>query len=93
MESAPDAKQHGPGPLRLWASFVPPSPNGCRCAPPDSLAARLQAYWELGADNPQNNQGFDATFVSQQAGAYTVTLHAVDSFGNQYETSTKVQVR
>jgi hypothetical protein len=82
----------GAGPMITW-THISPRNGVCPCAPPSSVDARLQASWDLGNHATFNTEGWDVTFLARQPGKYAVTLHAFDSFGNEYNSSTKVEVR
>ncbi len=80
------------GAINTW-THISENMKVCICAPPSSLDARLIASWDLGKNATVNTEGWDVTFLAHKPGTYTVTMHVSDSFGNEYNTSTKVEVR
>ncbi|MBV8895289.1 MAG: DUF1559 domain-containing protein [Acidobacteriaceae bacterium] len=87
-----------PGSMILWTHVTAmqmSSEEGlrCACAPPSSVDAGLAAAWDLGKNATFDTQGFDVRFLASKPGRYTVTMHVFDHFGNEYNSSTKVEVR
>lgn len=78
--------------MTIWSQVGQMMPNNCRCAPPSSVDAGLKAVWELGDGATINTQGWNVTFQACKSGKQTVTLHAYDHFGNEYSSSTTVEV-
>lgn len=82
------------GPLFTWTHILGmTSDMRCPCAPPSSVDAGIHAKWDLAENGTFNTQGWDVTFLACHRGRYTVTLHAFDHFGGEYNTSTTVEVR
>jgi hypothetical protein len=82
----------GVGAMNTW-THISSSNGACPCAPPSSVDAGIHAMWDLGTNGTSNVGGWDVTFPASQRGTYSVTLHAFDRFGGQYNGSTTVEVR
>ncbi len=81
--------------IATWTDVGPQAtkPGRCICSPPGMVDVKLTARWDLGPLNVTRTDGLSASFVASQPGIYPVTLRAYDRFGNEYTSSTRVEVR
>jgi hypothetical protein len=81
------------GPMTAWTLFESSmAENRCPCAPPSSVDVGLHTTWDLGKSGASNTEGWNVKFLARHPGTYTVTVHAFDHFGGQYNRSTTVDV-